>query len=392
VRIVFTSHYALPHLGGIEVAIDAVARELTKRGHDVVHVASSSLSPGANGDSRSSVPYELMRVPAANFLEERLKVPYPIFSPRLALAMRRALEAADVVHAHGFLYLSTLAAFGGVSLKSADRRPIRVLTEHVGHVEYSPELLDRSQALAIATIGRMSVRAADGLVFVNDKVRDELEGLAPGRPVARIAYGVDPERYRPAEPGEREALRAELGWDERPRVLFVGRLVGKKGVDIAIDATALAGGAFELVLVGPGELKRQLPESVHVLGAQPVERVATLYRAADAFLLPSHGEGFPLTAPEAMASGLPIFLGDDPSYLNYVDKGEPGVTLVPLDAVEIARQVRELLANEENAREAGRSALAQARRRYSWHEVTNEHEAFYAELRERRRLTADQRR
>ena len=41
-RILFVSHYALPHLGGIEVAIDAMARELSGRGHEVAYVASGA--------------------------------------------------------------------------------------------------------------------------------------------------------------------------------------------------------------------------------------------------------------------------------------------------------------------------------------------------------------
>ncbi len=41
-RILFVSHHALPHVGGIEVVVDALARELAGRGHEVTHVASST--------------------------------------------------------------------------------------------------------------------------------------------------------------------------------------------------------------------------------------------------------------------------------------------------------------------------------------------------------------
>ena len=56
-RILFVSHYALPHLGGIEVVVDALARELATRGHSVVHVASAArggaVRPGAERATRS---------------------------------------------------------------------------------------------------------------------------------------------------------------------------------------------------------------------------------------------------------------------------------------------------------------------------------------------------
>jgi hypothetical protein len=38
-RIVFVSHYALPHIGGVETSIDAFAEEFARRSHEVVHIA-----------------------------------------------------------------------------------------------------------------------------------------------------------------------------------------------------------------------------------------------------------------------------------------------------------------------------------------------------------------
>ena len=59
-----------------------------------------------------------------------------------------------------------------------------------------------------------------------------MRALAPGaRLVHPSTTGSHAGRYRPAAPGERDALRAELGWDARPRVVFVGRMVAKKGVE-----------------------------------------------------------------------------------------------------------------------------------------------------------------
>ena len=85
-RILFVSHYALPHLGGIEVVVDALARELVTRGHRVVHVAGTAHG-GAVGREPSG--YEVVRVPALNGLESRLGVPWPVF----ARACSRACDA-----------------------------------------------------------------------------------------------------------------------------------------------------------------------------------------------------------------------------------------------------------------------------------------------------------
>ncbi|MEA2283573.1 MAG: phosphatidyl-myo-inositol alpha-mannosyltransferase [Solirubrobacteraceae bacterium] len=370
-RILAVSHYALPHLGGIEVVVDGLARELVARGHEVVHVASSATA-GAPG--RAPGGYRVERVPALNVLE-RIDVPYPLFAPSLVGVLRREIARADVVHAHGLLYQSAAAAIA-LAARSA-RRPARVVTEHVGHVAYAAPLLDRAQALALATLGRATARRAQALVTLNDAVDAGLAALAPATRRVRIHNGVDAERYRPAPPGERAALRRELGWDDGvPRVLFVGRLVAKKGLDAALAATAEGAGAFRLVVVGPGTPPRAPGANVHVLGAMPPDRVAALYRAADAFLLPSRGEGFPLTAQEAMASGLPVVLADEPAYAEYLGGAGAGARTAAADGAALARAVAGALADPA----AGAAAAAHARQAFSWAAAAVRHEALYREL------------
>jgi D-inositol-3-phosphate glycosyltransferase len=368
-RILAVSHYALPHLGGIEVVVDGLARELTARGHEVVHVASSATA-GAPG--RAPGGYRVERVSALNVLE-RIDVPYPLFAPSLVRVLRRELARADVVHAHGLLYESAAAA---IALAARAGRP-RVLTEHVGHVAYASPLLDRAQALALATLGRVTARRAQALVTLNDAVDAELARLAPATRRVRIHNGVDAERYRPPAPGEREALRRGLGWDDGvPRVLFVGRLVAKKGLDAALAATAQAAGAFRLAVAGPGTPPAAPGADVQLLGALAPDRVAALYRAADAFLLPSRGEGFPLTAQEAMASGLPVVLADEPAYAEYLGGAGAGARTAPVAPAALASAVAGVLAD----RGAGAAAAAHARRAFSWAAAAERHETLYAEL------------
>jgi len=387
-RVLFVSHYALPHLGGMEVAIDAMATELTRRGHEVTYLASDAVRPDEPRET-AATSYRVVRVRASNVLEDRTGAPWPVFGPSLFRELRRELAGADVVHAHGFLYMSSVVAMlspGGAA---------RVLTEHVGHVPYESRVLDRGEAAAIATVGRIAARRADALVYFNDSVGAQLARLAPAVRRVRIENGVDLERFRPPEPGERERLREELGWDERPRALFVGRLVAKKGVDVAVEAAKAGDGAFELAMAGPGRLGGAppgpggggaappgaggggaAPPHVSVLGALPRERMAELYRAADAFVLPSQGEGFPLTVQEAMASGLPVVLADDPSYSTHLDGARSAARLVPRDPAAIAAAVGAVLADPD----ARAAARAHAERVFSWTEAADAHERLYAEL------------
>jgi D-inositol-3-phosphate glycosyltransferase len=381
VRILFVSHYALPHLGGVEVAIDAMAVELGRRGHEVTHVASDAVRPGEPEARDAS--YRRLRLRALNVLEDRTGAPWPVFGPRLLRTLRRELAQADVVHAHGFIYMSSLAALL-LARKRGEASPLRVLTEHVGHVPYDSRVLDGAEGAAIGALGRLGARSAEALIYFNDEVGALLRRLAPDALQRRIPNGVDIERYRPPEPGEREAIRAELGWDERPRALFAGRLVAKKGVGLALEIAAAGRGAFELAMAGPGDLDRSPPRGVETLGALPPERLAEVYRAADVFLLPSRGEGFPLAVQEAMASGLPVLLADEPAYHAHLDGAGAGARLLSTDAERMAAAVTELVSDADMRAAAGHDAVAHARRTFSWRTAADRHEELYAELAELR--------
>jgi glycosyltransferase involved in cell wall biosynthesis len=385
-RILFVSHYATPHIGGVETVIRSLRRELRRRGHEVRHVASnaSHLSNEALGYDDEGV----IRVRALNVLENRLGVPYPIFSPRLGHVLAREIAQADVVHAHGFLYMSSVSAllWGRLRRQRPDR-PALVLTEHVGHVPYESALLNRVESMAIASVGRLAVRSADAVVVLNRKVGAELEQLRPREPILVMPNGVDTKTFRPPLDGEREALRRELGWDDTPRVLFVGRLVAKKGIEAALAATAASDGSFRLVVAGPGPLQPQGLSGVDVLGPIPSERVAELYRAADALLLPSRGEGFPVAVQEAMASGLPVVMSDDPGYAPHLDGAGLGVRFVPQAPAMIAQELQSLVSDSEAWAAAGEAVRRYARQAFAWDAAAERHELLYEELLASRTVT-----
>lgn len=374
-KILLTSHYALPHSGGIEAVVDGLARGFTEHGHDVVHVASSALRPGEAG-SRAAA-YRVCTYAAWNGLESRLGVPYPVFSPSLWPGLLRELRRCDVLHAHGML---SEASFAALMLSRRVTSTPSVLTEHVGHVPFRRSWLNAVEAAAIGTMGRMAARSASAIVVLNPEVRALMARLAPGREIHTIRNGIDLSLYRPAASSARQRLRQELGWDEVPRVLFVGRLVEKKGVSAAVESARLAQGRFRLVLAGPGHIDLPAGSHVEVLGALPPEDVATLYRAADALLLPSRGEGFPLAVQEAMASGLPVILARDERYETTLAGSGAAATLVEPVPRSIADAVQTLLANPERLEQARLDAVEFATENFARERSIREHLALYEEL------------
>jgi D-inositol-3-phosphate glycosyltransferase len=213
------------------------------------------------------------------------------------------------------------------------------------------------------------------VIVLNPVVEQQIRALAPQADVRIVPNGVDTDRFSPPDGDEKDALRRRLGWDGRLRALFVGRLVQKKGIDVVLAAAARTP-EVQWVLAGPGTPPRTPPSNVDVLGPVEPGAMHELYRAADLLVLPSHGEGFPLSIQEAMASGLPVVAADDPVYRS--GDGPPaGLILAPADAEHVTSAVHRLAADPSARAALGAEARGAVLERYSWGRSADAHEQLY---------------
>jgi len=138
-------------------------------------------------------------------------------------------------------------------------------------------------------------------------------GVPPSR-VLQIQNAVDAALY-PAE-GERRSLASP-----HPRVLFVGQLIGRKGIFELLDVAAQTqreGTPFSLVIVGDGPSRRPVEEevrrsglrSVEMLGNVPYGDMASIYRACDLLVFPTLDDVWGLVVNEALHSGLPVIASE----------------------------------------------------------------------------------
>jgi glycosyltransferase involved in cell wall biosynthesis len=354
-KILLVSHYTLPHIGGIEVLVDQHSQHLAQRGHEVTVLSSRDEGPAE--ELRGSV--RIVRVAAWNFLERWLHVPYPLFAPNLITILYRAIRGADVVHVHGLLYLTSLCSLLWAWWLD---KPL-ILTEHVGFVPYRNGMLNLLQRTALALAARLFLRRADAVVTYNSTVKAWLGELAPyPERLHVVRNGIDVETFRPATAAERRAARVQLGLDpERPLALFVGRFVEKKGVDTVLAA---ADGTFDLLMCGSGTIPPQAAHpTVHVVRDIPYAEMPVVYRAADVFVLPSRGEGFPVAIMEAMASGLPVVAVRDPAYAEYVTDDE--MVQAPPDPGLIRREIARLIADDGVRHRCGQAARERALANFS---------------------------
>jgi glycosyltransferase involved in cell wall biosynthesis len=164
-----------------------------------------------------------------------------------------------------------------------------------------------------------SVRRATRTIAVSETTADDVERH----------YGVGSERVRVVHngvdetfsPGDREAALAAVAtrWGvTEPFVLHVGSTEPRKGVDVLVEATALAaaeGAGWRLVLAGssgfgsePVESAARASGACHLLGPVSEEELLQLMRAAGAFAAPALYEGFGIAPLEAMACGTPAVI------------------------------------------------------------------------------------
>jgi glycosyltransferase involved in cell wall biosynthesis len=254
-----------------------------------------------------------------------------------------------------------------------------LLTQHIGQVPYRNPVLRGTQRLANRVLGRWMLAAADQVVFESDSVRRYFNRFVRfQRPPALIENGVDDAQFRPASQEQRRSLRAAFGVSARaPLALFLGRFVEKKGLLVLERLTQQLPEVY-WIIAGWGPIDPAAWKRPNVKVMYSPASIVELYQAADLLVLPSVGEGFPLSVQEAMACGTPALVGSETA------RGSPHASAVLLHeptgeadtAQRWAARLRSLL-QAPGALEALRPRVAAfAREHWSWERCT----ARYAEL------------
>lgn len=222
---------------------------------------------------------------------------------------------------------------------------------------------------------RFVLRRAAAVTVVSSAMLEEVRrlGAAPGK-LSVQSMGVDLQsRFRPDASVAREARR----------LLFVGRLVEKKGLRHLIDAMprlveAQPGLVLDVVGFGPDEasLRRRVEEAglsdcVSFVGALPQAELPDRYRGAAVFVAPfvvaegGDQEGLGLVLVEAAGCGCPVVAGDVAAVRDVVDDPAVGVVLDPTDPARLAEAILGVLSPEAVVPDACQ-ARADAVARFDW--------------------------
>lgn len=358
VRALIVSAYAEPHLGGVEVVVGQQARTLTALGRRVTVVTSRSDARVAKREEVDGV--EFVRVPAWNGLEASKGVPLPIWSPAAFWKLARLIRGSDMVYVHDVYHGSSIFA---ATLAKLLRRPL-FLTQHVAVVDHDAGAVRFVQKLIYSSLARPLWRWAASITVYNPIVEELIASKGVSRDKISLIYnGVDTAIFRPGEPSAAKATRSKYGLPSNiPIVLFVGRLVPKKGADKLVEAR---GPEYHLVLAGPGRIPDDKPPGVTFLGPVNRDELLNLYQASDIFALPAVGEMLTLAMQEAMSCGLPVVTSDNDGYARYgLDRG--GIALVAPEPGALRSAFLEIL-NDQARREHMRAYSRQlAQERFDW--------------------------
>ena len=312
-KTLIVSHYALPHVGGVENLVDLEVRALAEAGHDVVLLTSDGTGAGRTPEYGPNV--RIVRSTAWHILERKLTIPYPIFGFSFWRTLWREVARCDVVHAHGFMFMNSAAVILVAQLQGKPS----ILTDHGGIQQFNSKLATFVARLGAETVGRMSATWATRNITYNGRVLNTLNQLARRRDAEFLPNPLDGKLFYPPTPEARQTAREQLGWQPgRKKVLFAGRIIATKGVPLVL---ASADPSYDLVFCGPGDLSLlgTLPRAGgEYLPPRPQDELRQLYHAADVLVLPADvREGFPLVVQEAVACGLPVVLGYDPGFEPY---------------------------------------------------------------------------
>jgi len=211
----------------------------------------------------------------------------------------------------------------------------------------------------------------DRILVPSAIARDEL-GRTGIRNIDIWPRGVDMEKFSPdnRSPDLRKFFQA----DKRLILLFVGRLVKEKNLNILVSALDLIkskGYAFQMIFVGSGpmleELQRRLPEA-HFAGFLSGRGLSQWYASADLLVFPSTTETFGNVVLEAMASGTPAIVPGEGGVKELVKEGINGFIVKPHSSVDLANTIEFALLNREMLARMGWEAKKQAEKR-SWAEA-----------------------
>jgi glycosyltransferase involved in cell wall biosynthesis len=381
------SYFPFQDRGGPVVKVRALARGLAQRGHQITVLTADLGVAKLNGSAMSFQPCPWGWRAEENgvesvYLSTLAHYRALTLNPDVIGFCGKSLRQFDLVHFYGLYDL-----FGPAVSYFCRRQGIPYVIEPMGM--YRP--IDRSFRMKRVwhrSLGDSYWSHAAQIVATSEMEQQEL--LEDGVPAEKLVMrynGID--RATSTIQPARGAFRAKWGIAPCEQLLlFLGRLIPRKGADILIDAFAQAcPSEGRLVIAGPeGEpgylasLAARAREAgvesrVIFTGALYDDAKVEVMADADVFVLPSRYENFANSAAEAVAAGVPVIITGACGIRTLID-GRAGLVIVP-ERQPLADAIRSLL-SDRSLYEKLRAGCPGVAAQLGWDRLTEQMEGYYA--------------
>ncbi|NIQ06326.1 MAG: glycosyltransferase family 4 protein, partial [Candidatus Korarchaeota archaeon] len=242
-------------------------------------------------------------------------------------------------------------------------------------------------------------KAADRIVTVSYAMKDELVKLGFPKEKIRVCHnGVDHEKYNPDTIKDEEIRKLREFYDikeEEQMILFIGRLVGVKGVDrliMSMPNVLQKKPNAKLVIVGLGDLQDYLQNLVTTMKLQdsikfrfefiPEEERILHYAACDVAVFPSLYEPFGIVVLEAMSMERPVVVGAaDISGMREIvtpcGDEQTGFHVNPRNPSDIAWGITSALENPEKTEWLGKNGRRRVLSEFTWDKIAENTISLY---------------
>lgn len=311
-NILILSPFYSPNIGGVETHLDDLVSELDARGFRViVHTYSPITTSGVIWENKSVVGknsivyrHKWFGKNLFHFVENRPILDFLYLTPYLCVRVLFFMlfnhKDVDVIHAHGFN-----AALIGRILKKIFNKRLIVST----HAVYG--LNDKS---IVSKIIKNILKKADEILCVSKSSMDELINIGLNqRNINVYKQWIDLNNFDIADEFTLIKMRNNMKIsDNFFSVLFVGRLIEKKGIKQLCEA-AIALPDINFIIIGAGPLENYIKKmaksynNILYIGKVINNELNEYFGIANLLCIPSqYEEGFPRVPMEAVACGLPV--------------------------------------------------------------------------------------
>lgn len=310
------------HPGGASVTEPSIAKFIAEQGHQVFYFGRNTPSSLENDliVKEDIELYHLKELPELVY--------FPLMPFRAFWLLKDRFSEFDVVYA----FIGSFAVAAAYLKKRCPKVKLCIKVQEVGQPKYEPLLKGKLYLSVENWLMKTACKRADAVIVHSQYMKETVAKEWGIKNCTIVPHGIDVSLFKPVVVDEEQ--HNKLWGDAERKLLFVGRLVYRKGVMQLIESAKhlMAGGlSFRLVMVGDGPLRQsmerlisdsKLSNHVYLYGRAEHDVLLALYTSADFTIVPSIYEPFGMVPLESLACGTPAIVSYNTAMKETI---EPGV-------------------------------------------------------------------